>query len=174
MSCTQLQLSGYSATLAIDFFVTLAVFPSISSAICSVRDQNATFPCSATTPSGRFYGEQRVAWSINCMAGRMHKQCSTYMTCKPAECLSAGAGDLFVPFMFLMFNGGDLLGRGLASLGPWAVKPPPTAVLLTYALSRVALLVGLMFCNVITPHQWRLPRLIRSVKSIRVATSDTR
>ena len=65
--------------------------------------------------------------------------------------------------MFLMFNGGDLLGRGLASLGPWAAKPPSTATLLAYALSRVALLVGLMFCNVITPHQWRLPRLIRSV-----------
>jgi len=80
-------------------------------------------------------------------------------------CSARCAGDLFVPFMFLMFNGGDLLGRGLASLGPWAEKPPSTAILLTYALGRVALLVGLMFCNVITPHQWRLPRLIRSVTS---------
>ena len=70
-----------------------------------------------------------------------------------------------MPFMFLMFNGGDLLGRGLASLGPWAVEPPSTTVLLTYALGRVVLLVGLMFCNVITPHQWRLPLLIRSVIS---------
>jgi hypothetical protein len=61
-----------------------------------------------------------------------------------------------------MFNAGDLLGRGLAGLGPWAGKPPRTGVLITYALGRVALLVGLMFCNVFTPHQWRLPRLIRS------------
>ena len=74
----------------------------------------------------------------------------------------SGAGDLFVPFMFLMFNAGDLLGRGLASLGPWARHSPGEGVLIAYALGRVALLVGLMFCNVITPHQWRLPRLIRS------------
>ena len=93
--------------------------------------------------------------------------------CESADCLPASAGDLFVPFMFLMFNGGDLLGRGLASLGPWAVNPPPTAVLLTYALSRVSLLAGLMFCNVVTPHQWRLPLVIRSVAVIRIAPSET-
>ena len=76
-----------------------------------------------------------------------------------------GAGDLFVPFMFLMFNAGDLIGRGLAGLGPWAQETPGTSVLVTYALCRVVLLVGLMFCNVITPHQWRLPQLIRSGKA---------
>ena len=80
-------------------------------------------------------------------------------------------GDLFVPFMFLMFNGGDLLGRGLASVGPWAERPPAPGILLTYALGRVALLVGLMFCNVITPHPWRLPRLIGSVTLINISTS---
>ena len=55
-----LQLSGYSAALALDFLITLAVFPGISSAICSVQDATASFPCSATTPSGRFYGESSL------------------------------------------------------------------------------------------------------------------
>ena len=52
-----LQLSGYCIALALDFLVTLAVFPGISSAICSVSDEAVSFPCSASTASGRFYGE---------------------------------------------------------------------------------------------------------------------
>ena len=68
----RLQLSGYSAALALDFLVTLAVFPGISSAICSVKNEAVSFPCSATTPSGRFYGEfdlpyrRSLPWTHRC------------------------------------------------------------------------------------------------------------
>ena len=66
-----------------------------------------------------------------------------------------------MPLMFLCFNVGDLLGRGLAGVGPWAKHSPPTPVLLVYAVARGGLLAALMLCNVITPHSWALPVLFR-------------
>lgn len=66
-----------------------------------------------------------------------------------------------MPFMFLCFNTGDLLGRGLAGLGPWAKRSPPTAVLLAYAVARGSLLLALMLCNVVTPRSWHLPLIFR-------------
>ena len=63
--------------------------------------------------------------------------------------------------MFLCFNTGDLLGRGLAMVGPWADKPPAPPLLLVYAAARTVLLLGLMVCNVITPRSWTLPILLR-------------
>lgn len=94
---------------------------------------------------------------------------STPLICISPHCMHRtelarlGAGDLFVPLMFLCFNSGDLIGRGLASLGPWAKRSPPTPVLLAYAVARGCLLAALMLCNVITPQRWALPVLFRCV-----------
>ena len=71
------------------------------------------------------------------------------------------AGDLWTPLLFLLFNGGDLGGRLLAGIGQQQHRPPGTGALLTYALSRVVLVIGLLLCHVITPHPWRLPELVR-------------
>lgn len=71
------------------------------------------------------------------------------------------AGDLFVPFMFVMFNAGDLVGRALAGCGPWSRQPPSTAALSAYAIARLLLLVAMLFCNVVLPHRWALPVLFR-------------
>ena len=75
--------------------------------------------------------------------------------------------------MFLCFNSGDLLGRGLAGLGPWAKHSPPTPVLLGYAVARAGLLVALMLCNVITPQRWALPLLFRCVGNISAPLEHT-
>ncbi len=73
----------------------------------------------------------------------------------------ACAGDLWTPLMFLLFNGGDLGGRLQAGIGQQQHRAPGTVALLTYALSRMVLVIGLLLCHVITPHPWRLPELVR-------------
>ena len=71
------------------------------------------------------------------------------------------AGDLWTPLLFLVFNGGDMLGRCLAGLGPWHARAPAVGALLAYALARVALVAGQLLCHVVTPRPWRLPVLFR-------------
>jgi hypothetical protein len=75
--------------------------------------------------------------------------------------LLAGAGDLWTPLLFLLFNGGDLGGRLLAGIGEQQHKSPAPGTLLTYAISRVVLVIGLLLCHVVTPHPWRLPEPFR-------------
>lgn len=65
-----------------------------------------------------------------------------------------------MPFVFVLFNAGDLLGRAVAGRGPWAAQPPPPPALLTYAALRTPPAVALLLCNVVTPHAWRLPVLL--------------
>ena len=72
-----------------------------------------------------------------------------------------GAGDLFVPFMFLVFNGGDIIGRLLAGVEPWRSRPPPMRSLITYSALRGLVVIGLVLCNVVTPAPWQLPVLLR-------------
>jgi len=68
-----------------------------------------------------------------------------------------------VPFIFVLFNLGDLLGRYGAGLGPWAANAPRASLLLAYAGARALLAAALLLCNVVTPHAWRLPLLLRYV-----------
>ena len=71
------------------------------------------------------------------------------------------AGDLFVPFMFIICNASDLIGRLLAGIGPWTERPPPMWLLHTYSLLRIPASVPLLFCNIVTAGPWRLPVLFR-------------
>ena len=68
-----------------------------------------------------------------------------------------GAGDLFQPFLFLLFNVGDASGRLLAGFHG---KPCPPAALLAYGFLRVLLVVGIAFCNIVTSKPWLLPALL--------------
>jgi hypothetical protein len=63
--------------------------------------------------------------------------------------------------MFLVFNGGDFIGRLLAGVEPWRSTPPRMATLIGYSLARILVVVGLVFCNVVTPSPWSLPVLLR-------------
>lgn len=74
----------------------------------------------------------------------------------------ACVGDLWTPLLFLLFNGGDLVGRLLAGIGDQQHRAPAAGTLVTYAVSRVVLVIGLLLCHVVTPHPWRLPELFRS------------
>ena len=74
----------------------------------------------------------------------------------------ACVGDLWTPLLFLLFNGGDLGGRLLAGIGDQQHRAPAAGTLVTYAVSRIVLVIGLLLCHVVTPHPWRLPELFRS------------
>jgi len=71
------------------------------------------------------------------------------------------SGDLFVPFMFLVCNASDLLGRLLAGIGPWTCQPPSNTLLWVYSLLRIPLAVPILFCKVVTPRSWILPLVFR-------------
>jgi equilibrative nucleoside transporter 1/2/3 len=94
--------------------------------------------------------------------------CSVHNPAKVSPCAArapAGAGplagDLFVPFGFVVFSLGDLSGRVLSSLGPWGRTPPPAWAVALYAVARVAIAAATLFCRVVTPSPWRLPTLLR-------------
>ena len=81
--------------------------------------------------------------------------------CNDVDMRSLLPGDLFVPFMFLVCNGSDLIGRLVAGAGAWSSKPPSSLTLLTYTLLRIPLSIPLLFCNMVTPKPWRLPLVFR-------------
>jgi uncharacterized membrane protein YgcG len=93
--------------------------------------------------------------------------CSVHNPARTSPCAArapreAGplAGDLFVPFGFVVFALGDLSGRVLSSIGPWGRAPPSPAAVVLYSLARVALAAGTLFCRVVTPTPWLLPTLV--------------
>lgn len=140
------RLQGYAAAVALTFLVTLAVFPGVASSICPSQSTAATPPCTPHPHAGRFYGELRVipapmarrtsSWRL-----MSHEQTLQVPTRASGDWLSADdvqqlpeayscivvAGELFVPFVFVLFNLGDLLGRAMAGRGPWAAAPPPVS-----------------------------------------------
>lgn len=59
--------------------------------------------------------------------------------------------------LFLVYNGGDLLGRMAAGCGRWAVKAPRMSVLGTYTAARALVAAAMLVCHVVTPAPWRLP-----------------
>lgn len=63
-----------------------------------------------------------------------------------------------MPLSFVLFNGGDFVGRFAGGLHR---QPPETVLLWTYAVLRLALVAGLMLCHVITPSPWLLPDVFR-------------
>lgn len=125
------KLWGYCAVVVATFGVTLLVFPAITSSVCSRHNPAVT--------------ERGTTAFAGCAAsspeGRFY-------------------GDLFVPFSFVLFNLGDVLGRVAAGLGPWARTSPPLHFLGLYAAARLVLPVALVFCNVITPAGWVVPPLL--------------
>ena len=71
-------------------------------------------------------------------------------------------GDLWAPFMFTLFNGGDFCRPPVApGWGRGGRRPPPMPTLIAYSAARGLLVVGLVFCNVVTPSPWQLPVLLR-------------
>ncbi|CAL8462533.1 g2066 [Coccomyxa elongata] len=93
--------------------------------------------------------------------------CSRYNRASVAPCNTYSSrgrffGDLFVPFIFLVFNAGDFLGRLAAGLEPWRSKAPPMAFLIAYSAARALLVGGLVLCNVVTAAPWQLPVLLKS------------
>lgn len=87
---------------------------------------------------------------------------ATVAPCKPTTSAGRFFGDLFVPFMFLVCNGSDLIGRLVAGAGAWSSKPPSSLTLMTYTLLRIPLSIPLLFCNIVTPKPWKLPLVFRS------------
>ena len=179
-------LRGHSAALALDFAFTIAVFPSLVADICSAANPATASPCYPRVAAGRLAGARtcaRACAASGCYAehaalqqsmavrpllqsellsgsaacaGAMEATCeSLTLACVPAS------GDLWTPLLFLVFNGGDLLGRVLAGIGPWRTQPLSVGALLAYALSRIVLVVGLLLCHVVTPHPWALPYALR-------------
>lgn len=75
---------------------------------------------------------------------------------------SAGrlSGDLFVPFLFVLFAVGDYLGRMFSGYGPWATGAPKPFTILTYSILRAVIAGGCLFCHVVTPTAWKLPGLL--------------
>lgn len=67
------------------------------------------------------------------------------------------AGNLFQPFLFLLFNAGDAAGRALAGLHKTAVSPP---TLFAYCGARTLICVGIALCNVVPSKPWLLPALM--------------
>lgn len=51
------QLQGYLWAVALDFLVTLAVFPGVASSICPSQNVARRPPCTPHPHAGRFYGE---------------------------------------------------------------------------------------------------------------------
>lgn len=66
------------------------------------------------------------------------------------------SGDLFVPFMYVLFNLGDFLGRAASGLGPWRRQAPSGAQLTVYCLLRCGCAAALLLCHVVTPSTWQL------------------
>ncbi len=184
-------LRGHSAVLALDFAFTIAVFPGLVADICSVANPATAPPCYPRVAAGRLAGVRTCACMhsagllsacmLCCGRARLRfhaahawrwKSCGAL----PACCIAAGAicglqtgmhacsGDLWTPLLFLVFNGGDLLGRLLAGLGPWRRQPLSVGALLTYALSRIVLVAGLLLCHVVTPRPWALPDALRRAR----------
>ncbi|KAK9906501.1 hypothetical protein WJX75_002983 [Coccomyxa subellipsoidea] len=94
------------------------------------------------------------------MCSRWNK--ASVAPCDPYSSRGRFFGDLFVPFIFLVFNAGDFLGRLAAGLEPWRSRAPPMAFLITYSAARALLVGGLVLCNVVTAAPWQLPVLLKS------------
>ncbi|EIE23913.1 hypothetical protein COCSUDRAFT_62444 [Coccomyxa subellipsoidea C-169] len=93
--------------------------------------------------------------------------CSRWNKADIAPCESYSSkgrffGDLFVPFIFLVFNAGDFVGRLAAGLEPWRSQAPPMAFLIVYSAARALIVGGLVLCNVVTAAPWQLPVLLKS------------
>ena len=67
------------------------------------------------------------------------------------------AGNLFQPFIFLLFNVGDAVGRTLPSFHSETYNP---VVLFSYSGMRVLLVVGILLCNIVSNSAWMLPHLL--------------
>jgi equilibrative nucleoside transporter 1/2/3 len=80
--------------------------------------------------------------------------------CSPHAAAGRYAGDLFVPFMYVVFSFGDFFGRILAGYGPWGRGPPKPLSLLCYAVIRTVVVGGFLFCHVVTPTSWTLPEVL--------------
>jgi len=138
-----------SAVLAATYGATLAVFPAITAATCSASAAAPRPPCDAHPPAGRLFGAPAHPDA--------RKPLATPRPAASARRGNARAGDLWVPMLFLVYNGGDLLGRMAAGCGRWAAQAPRLRVLGAYCAARVAVAAALLFCRVVTPRPWRLP-----------------
>jgi len=68
---------------------------------------------------------------------------------------------LFVPFSYVVFNAGDLIGRTAA--GSWPKQAPRPSTVFIYAISRVVFIPLLMMCNVVPPNgHWPTPLVFKS------------
>ena len=68
-------------------------------------------------------------------------------------------GNLFQPFLFLLFNAGDAAGRALAGLHRKTVAP---ATLFFYSGARILICLGIALCNVVPSKPWLLPAIMWS------------
>lgn len=88
--------------------------------------------------------------------------CSTNNSATVSPCASTSSagrlyGDLFVPFLFVLFSVGDFFGRLLSGYGPWSYGAPQPLHILAYSILRTAIAAGVLFCHVVTPNSWKLP-----------------
>lgn len=75
------QLRGYAAAVALDFLVTLAVFPGVASSICPAQNRASATPCTPHPHAGRFYGESCPVL-FDCERWRMSDQCCSQQIVK--------------------------------------------------------------------------------------------
>jgi hypothetical protein len=61
------ELRHHCAAVALDFLVTLAVFPGVASAICPSQNEARTPPCTPHPHAGRLYGERHQTESLVCL-----------------------------------------------------------------------------------------------------------
>jgi hypothetical protein len=60
------ELRHHCAAVALDFLVTLAVFPGVASAICPSQNEAGAPPCTPRPHAGRLYGERHQTEGLNC------------------------------------------------------------------------------------------------------------
>ena len=89
--------------------------------------------------------------------------CSTHneavvSPCAPTSPQGRLYGDLFVPFLFVLFSIGDFLGRLLSGYGPWSHGAPQPLQILAYSIARTVIAGALLFCHIVTPTAWLLPQ----------------
>ena len=122
---------SYRAAVFITFAVTLVVFPSVTSSICSASNPATAPPCVARPPG---------AGIASRLSGDLFA---------PTMFLLANACDFF---------GRRAAGAGTGGAG---LKSPPRGwVLLTLSIARIALIPPLLMCNVVVEGSWGVRRAL--------------
>lgn len=116
---------AYGYHVMFTFLVTLTLFPTFTSSICSVKNPAVHPPCIAHVAEGRIFG------------------------------------DLWTPLSFVLYNGGDMVGRMLCGIGAWAHRPPQSSSLIALSTLRIVFVPLILCCNIVRDGGWHFPYIFR-------------